>query len=169
MRGNFFRQVDWSTTVSIRTVGVALTAVVVIAAAAFITADTIFRSANTVVSSNVATEASVVTSEGYKFSLPITWQENKNNELGEYIFENNGHTIRIRTIETVTTTTLIPAPATPVVLQNSVMADRYRDYDPATGKAMDRVIIPRTGGSFVEVSGYGPIFERLLDSFTFVN
>lgn len=60
----------------------------------------------------------------------------------------------------LTVVPLIPsAPRTLTV--SGQPADRYRDYDPATGQSLDRVIVT-LGPLHYEISGSGPDFEAFL-------
>jgi hypothetical protein len=48
---------------------------------------------------------------------------------------------------------------------NGTQVTRYRDYDPDTGLLLERVVVKRSNGLVHELRGYGPLFERVVDSF----
>ncbi|MFA5954913.1 MAG: hypothetical protein WC817_05295 [Patescibacteria group bacterium] len=124
--------------------------------------------ANTVSATpDVMTETTYISpTEGYQFSYPTLWQVTESGDM--LLLRNGSHRIGIYTESTVSTETLIPS--APVIEHiNNLNTQRYRDYDPATGGIMDRVVIKRPDGRYNELRGYGPVFERILQSFHFAD
>ncbi|PJE75484.1 hypothetical protein COV04_04570 [Candidatus Uhrbacteria bacterium CG10_big_fil_rev_8_21_14_0_10_48_11] len=114
-------------------------------------------------------------SEGYAFSYPILWrvsefttagQTDEGKPLHSLVVSNGVHRIVIYTESTVSSETLIPSAPTRETV-GALSAERYHDYDPATGGPLDRVVIKRPDGRYNEIRGYGPVFERVLQSFHF--
>jgi len=107
---------------------------------------------------------------GYTVTYPISWkvEETVNKDKGiikgQTVFQKNKNHVVVYVKSEISSDTLIPSPATRGQAK-AVSFLRYHDYDPATGKALDRVVINRSDGLFFEIQGYGAIFERIVNSF----
>lgn len=112
-------------------------------------------------------------SEKYNFKLerPAKWQVSEfvvgegQERLESVVLQNGAQSIVIYTTREVNEETLVPGSSyADEVNGNQVV--RYRDYDPDTGLLLERVVIERPDGLVHELRGYGPLFERVVDSFT---
>lgn len=111
-------------------------------------------------------------SDNYNFSLqhPTKWRVSEfvvgsgEDRLESVVLQNGSQSIVIYTTREADDETLIPGSN----YQDEVGGQkvvRYRDYDSDTGLLLERVVIERPDGLIHELRGYGPLFERVVDSF----
>lgn len=106
----------------------------------------------------------------FSFDYPAKWQVSEftlgNGETGyeSVVLENGEQSIVIYTVGQISESTLVPGSSYDETI-NGQKVTRYRDFNPATGGLMERVVIERPDGKWHELRGYGPLFERVLNSF----
>lgn len=107
---------------------------------------------------------------GYSLDYPKPWKVSEfivgegEKSLESVVLQNGGQSIVIYTSREASDETLLPNSSF-VTEVNGVKTVRYRDYDPATGLLLERVVIERPDGLVHELRGYGPLFERVVQSF----
>lgn len=107
----------------------------------------------------------------FKFEYPAMWRVSEfvvgegEDKLESVVLQNGSHSIVIYTTREVSEETLVPG-SSYVTTINGLSATRYRDYDPQTGLLLERVVIESPDGLLHELRGYGPLFERVVNSFS---
>lgn len=106
----------------------------------------------------------------FKFEYPAMWRVSEfvvgegEDKLESVVLQNGSHSIVIYTTREVSAETLVPG-SSYVTTVNGLTTTRYRDYDPQTGLLLERVVIEGPDGLLHELRGYGPLFERVVNSF----
>lgn len=108
--------------------------------------------------------------DGYHLRYPAKWSiERRDAKTKTLVLTNGRERIAVMSFETAPGGGLFTDATVPVTIQDST-GTRYRDFDPTTLTAIDRIVLPRpkpeTG--FVEIRGTGPSFEAVAQSFRFI-
>lgn len=106
-----------------------------------------------------------VSPDGYQFRYPASWQLESGEET---VIRDGDEEVVVRTLSKAIESGLFPD-ATFSFTLNGIAATRYRDADPASGEAVDRVVIKRPDGRVNEIRGTGSVFETIVTSFKLTN
>lgn len=121
--------------------------------------------------SSEVTQLRTFASETFQYHLkyPTSWtyiiepssKQDSSAQTEQVIFSRGRDHVRIvASTKPIIVQPLIPSTSWPATVSGQ-KADRYRDYDPETGAALDRIVVTK-GSLTYEINGYGPSFERFL-------
>lgn len=109
--------------------------------------------------------------DGYQFRYPAQWSiDHLDAKTRTLVLTNGQERIWVMRFETAPSGGLFTDATVPVTIQDST-GTRYRDFDPETLTAIDRIVLPRPlpDAGFVEIRGTGPSFEAVARSFRFIS